>query len=404
MNSNFIKTVDRKNTNSIKWDFIRDSSNFKTLKKISSLESEKPFIPMWVADMDFRSPQEVIDALIQKVNLGIFGYTYASDSYYASIINWMKKRHDWEIDRKWISVTPGVVPALKLAIRAFVKPDEKVLIQPPVYYPFFSAAECNNAKLEFNPLLQGKDRYCFDIEGFEKIISLGGIKVFILCNPHNPVGRVWTKDELLRIGEICLKNNVIVIADEIHSDLIYSWSKFTPFASINKEFADISVSCTSASKTFNLAGFYTSNIIISNAKLKTQFDHTLYSSGANEINLFGFVATEAAYIHGEKWLDEIMTYIEENYLYIESFIKNNIPGIKVFKPEGTYLVWLDISRLGLSRIEFNNLLINKAGIGLDEGVAFGNQGEGFVRLNMATGRTNIEEAMHRLAEVFINRL
>lgn len=204
---------------------------------------------------------------------------------------------------------------------------------------------------------------------------------------------------MILIGDICLKNNVIVVADEIHSDLIYSWSKFTPFASISKEFADISVSCTAASKTFNLAGFYTSNIIISNAKLKTRFDHTLYASGANEINLFGLVATEVAYRHGEKWLTEVMSYIEENYLYIESFVKKNLPKIRVFKPEGTYLVWLDFSHLGLSRTELSNLLINKAGLGLDEGIAFGNQGEGFARINIATDRKNIEETMLRLTTV-----
>jgi len=402
MKSYFVKLPDRKNTNSIKWDFIRDPSNFKTLRTISSFHPEKPIIPMWVADMDFECPKEVIKALEERVRHGIYGYSMASDSYYDSILKWMKKRHGWLIDKEWITITPGVLPALKSAVRAFVKPGEKVLIQPPVYYPFFSAAECNNAELKLNPLRLDGDRYSFDIEKFERIVSSGDIKLFILCNPHNPVGRVWTKDELTRIGEICLKNNVIVLADEIHLDLVYSWSKFTPFASISKEFADISISCTAASKTFNLAGFYTSNIITSNPKLKAQFDRTLYASGANEINLFGLVATETAYRHGEKWLREVMGYIEENYLYIESFIETNIPKIKVFKPEGTYLVWLDFSRFGLSRTELSNLLINKAGLGLDEGIGFGKQCESFVRMNIATSRKTIEEAMNRLAELFVN--
>ncbi len=396
MNYDFDKSVDRVNSDSIKWDFIREPGNSKTLRRLSSFNAEKPIIPMWVADMDFKCPQEVTDALALKVKHGVYGYTMASDSYFGSVVNWMKKRHGWDIDRKWITVTPGVVPALKLAVRTFVKPGEKVLIQPPVYYPFFASAECNNAKLELNPLLKDADRYFFDFAMFEKIISSGDTKLFILCNPHNPVGRVWTREELTLIGEICLKNNVIVLSDEIHGDLIYSWSKFTPFASISKEHEQISITCTAASKTFNLAGFYTSNIIIPNESLKKQFDSNLYSSGLNEIGTLGYVATEAAYTHGEKWLAEVMNYIESNYLYIESFIKANIPKIKVFRPEGTYLVWLDFSSLGLNGKELSNFLIKKLGIGLDEGMAFGQHGEGFARLNMATDRKNIEEAMQRL--------
>lgn len=396
MSPSFVKLPDRKHTNSIKWDFIRDPANFKTLKKIASFDTEIPIIPMWVADMDFECPEEVINALELRVRHGIFGYSYASASYYDSVVNWMQKRHNWNIDKRWITITPGVVPALKLAVKAFLKPDEKVLIQPPVYYPFFTAAECNDIKLELNPLKQLGNRYCFDFEGFERIVSRGEVKMFILCNPHNPVGRVWLRDELIQIGELCLKNNVLIVSDEIHADLIYSWSKFTPFASINREFEQHSIICTAASKTFNLAGFYTSNIIIPNQELKKQFDHTLHASGANEINLFGLIATETAYRYGERWLEEIVTYIEDNYLYIESFIQRDLPKIKVFKPEGTYLLWFDMSQLGLDRTLLNDLLINKAGLGFDEGIAFGQDGAGFVRMNIATSRKNIEETMHRL--------
>ncbi|HBM17406.1 MAG TPA: cystathionine beta-lyase [Lentisphaeria bacterium] len=395
-----IRTLDRKGTDSVKWDFVRDPSNCFSLKLSSAIDSKKEILPMWVADMDFECPEKVIEALSKRIQHGIYGYTYAASSYYESVSNWMWKRHGWKINPNDITITPGVVPALKIAVKTFAGHGEKVIIQPPVYHPFFSAAECNRASLELNCLINHGETYAMDFEGFEHIVRNRDVKLFILCNPHNPVGRVWSREELLKIGEICLKYGVIVVSDEIHSDLIYSWSRHTPFASISKEFADISITCTAASKTFNLAGLYTSNIIIPNPKLKELFDNVLSSSGANEVNIFGLIATEAAYRHGESWLKELMSYIESNYLYIEAFVKNNMPKIKLFKPEGTYLLWIDMSALELSRSEINNLLLDKAGLGLDEGLAFGNEGVGFLRLNMATSMKNIKEAMDRLLKAF----
>jgi len=382
----FDTVIDRRNTGSMKWDTNPDAT----------------ILPMWVADMDFPGPPEVIDAVRKRAEAGVFGYTVPFSGYYEAIAAWLKRRHQFEIQTEWIKFGPGVVPALNMLLKAYTDPGDKVIIQMPVYYPFFVSIRNNHREILDNPLKFVDGRYAMDFDDLEIKARDPRAKIMILCSPHNPVGRVWTKEELTRLGEICLRNNVIVLSDEIHNDLIFRGCHHTVFATINEDFARNSVVCVAPSKTFNMAGLQTSSIIIPDEKLRALYNDVLESNFMRRPNLFGIVALEAAYRHGEAWLEELLDYLQGNLDFMTDFITRNIPRIKIIKPEGTYLVWMDFRALGMTGKELENFMMNKAKLWLDEGYIFGSAGDGFERINIACPRATLAEALHRL-DTAINR-
>jgi cystathionine beta-lyase len=396
MKYNFDQEVSRKGTNSIKWDYVQSESNITRLERTGRFFGRGRSIPMWIADMDFLAPKPVVDALVGRAKHGIFGYSEKPGTYYDAVVQWMGRRHKWKIDREWIVTTPGVVPALAMLVRTFVAPDEKVIIQPPVYYPFYLVAEFNEREIVKNPLIYEKGRYRIDFDDLESQARDPKARMLILCSPHNPVGRVWTKKELTRLGEICLQNNVLVVSDEIHGDLVYSGSRMTPFARINKAFAQHSITCTAPIKTFILAGLSTSNLIIPDADLRKKFRNTLLENALLDVGIFGSIATEVAYQQGAEWLDQLLDYLEGNLDLMEDFIGKYIPRIKMIRPEGTYLVWLDCRGLGLDKDQLKHLMVKKARLYLDEGYIFGAEGEGFERMNIACPRRVLREALVRI--------
>lgn len=384
MKYDFDRIVPRRGTNSTKWD-----------------SRAADILPMWVADMDFQSPPAVIEALRRRVDHGIYGYSFPPESCYEAIIDWFRRRHGWEIKREWITFSPGVVPGLNMLIRCLTRPGDKVIVQRPVYYPFFAAIENNGCHILNNPLKYDSGRYTMDFEDLEQKVQDPRAKVLILCSPHNPVGRVWTKEELTRLGKICLENDVIVISDEIHCDLVYKKYKHTCFASICEEFLANSITCFAPSKTFNLAGLETSVIVIPNPKLRQEFQNVVLPRTPN---LFGTVALEAAYRHGEDWLDQLLDYIEENLRFLKEYLATRIPRIKVIEPEGTYLAWLDCRDLGMDAQSLEKFMLEKAKIWLDEGYIFGPEGQGFERINLACPRAILREALERLERAIIQTL
>lgn len=383
MKYNFDEVVNRKGSNSVKWD---------NLKEVYGRED---ILPMWIADMDFKAADGVLEALKVKLDHGVFGYNIKSDSLYNSIINWVKKRYNWDIKKEWISFTPGVVPALNIAVHEFAKEGEQVVIQPPVYPPFFRVLENNNVIPNLNPLIHNGDKFVMDYDSLEKSLD-NKTKAIILCNPHNPVGRVWTKEELSKLGEICLKNNMIIISDEIHGDLTYRDYKSTPMASISHELAQNTITFIAPSKSFNIAGLATSIAIIPNDELRKIFERGVEKLEIGKITTFGSTALEAAYSSGEQWLDEVMEYIEDNADMAIEYINKNIPEIKVEKPEGTYLLWLDFKSLNKTGEEIHNALVNIGKIALNDGSAYGAQGSGFFRINIACPRSILEDGLERI--------
>ena len=383
MKYNFDEVVNRKGTNSVKWD---------NLKEIYGRED---ILPLWIADMDFKAPEPVLKALQDKLNHGVFGYNIKSDSLYESIINWVKKRYNWDIKKEWILFTPGVVVALNIAVHEFVQEGEQVVIQPPVYPPFFRVLDNNNVVPNLNPLIHNGDKFVIDYEGLEKSLN-NNTKAIILCNPHNPVGRVWTKEELSKLGGICLKNNLIIISDEIHGDLTYEGYKATPMASISHELEQNTITFIAPSKTFNIAGLATSIAIIPNENLRKVFERGVEKQEIGKITTFGGTALEAAYTSGEEWLDQAMEYIEANADYTIDYINKNIPEIKVEKPEGTYLLWLDFKSLNKTEEEIHNALVNVGKVGLNDGKSYGEEGIGFFRINVACPRATLEEGLKRI--------
>lgn len=375
----FDQVIERRNTNSAKWDMKKES-----------------ILPMWVADMDFMSPKSVIKAIKDRAEHGIFGYTFLSEEYLVSIKNWIAKRHGWNIKKDWILYSPGIVPAINMLVKGLTKPGDKIIVQTPVYYPFFDAIKNNNRIILENPLFLENGKYRIDFIDLEKKTSDKKVKILILCSPHNPVGRVWTKKELKKIGEICLKNNVLIISDEIHSDLIYSGFKHTPFASISEEFEKNSITCIAPSKTFNLAGLQTSGIIVRDENIRDKFKKVMISNGLMSPNIFGQVALEAAYNNGEDWLQELIEYLESNLEFLNSFIKSRIPEISVIQPEGTYLVWLDCRKLNMEAKKMEEFMLNEAKVWFDEGYIFGKQGEGFERIVIACPKEILREGLERL--------
>ncbi|NLK94116.1 MAG: pyridoxal phosphate-dependent aminotransferase [Clostridiales bacterium] len=384
----FDTVINRKNTNSLKYDFA-EKRNYP-----------KDVLPYWVADMDFKTPKEVTDALINRINHGIFGYTYYKDDYLDVVKKWFYNHYDYKIENDWIVTTPGVVFAIVTAINAFTEEGDAVIIQQPVYYPFRTSIVNNNRKLVVNSLVYKDNKYSIDFDDFEEKIILNKVKLFILCNPQNPVGRVWTKEELTKLGEICLRHNVIVVSDEIHCDFVYEGYKHTPFASINEEFEDITITCTSPSKTFNLAGLQISNIFIKNSSLRRRFKFQRNLTGYDEPNTLGLTACYAAYSYGDPWLKELKAYLLENIRKTNEFLNEHLNKVKLIKTEGTYLIWLDFSAYNLSDDELNNIIINKANLWLDKGSMFGPEGEQFQRINVACPWIILEKALNNLKEAF----
>lgn len=386
-NLDFDKIVDRRNTRCLKYDF--------------AVERHMPadVLPLWVADMDFETSSYIEDALIERAKHAIYGYSDVKTPYFEILKKWMQKHHDWDIQRKWLIKTPGVVFALAMAVKAYTEPGDAVLIQQPVYYPFSEVIKDNGRNVVSNTLYLGEDnRYHIDFEDFEQKIVENQIKLFLLCNPHNPVGRVWTKEELTRLGDICVKHHVTVVSDEIHEDFVFK-GKHQVFANIKKEYEEIAVTCTAPSKTFNIASLMISNILIPNPELKRKFKHQMDAAGISQLNVLGLVACEAAYEHGEEWYQAMKNYVKENIEFVKQYVEKQLPGVNMVEHEGTYLVWLDFRGAGLSVEELDDKIINQAKLWLDSGKIFGSCGEGFQRINVACPRKVLEEAMDRIKNV-----
>ena len=386
-NLDFDKIVDRRNTRCLKYDF--------------AVERHMPadVLPLWVADMDFETSSYIEDALIERAKHAIYGYSDVKTPYFEILKKWMQKHHDWDIQRKWLIKTPGVVFALAMAVKAYTEPGDAVLIQQPVYYPFSEVIKDNGRNVVSNTLYLGEDnRYHIDFEDFEQKIVENQIKLFLLCNPHNPVGRVWTKEELTRLGDICVKHHVTVVSDEIHEDFVFK-GKHQVFANIKKEYEEIAVTCTAPSKTFNIASLMISNILIPNPELKRKFKHQMDAAGISQLNVLGLVACEAAYEHGEEWYQAMKAYVKENIEFVKQYVEKQLPGVNMVEHEGTYLVWLDFRGTGLSVEELDDKIINQAKLWLDSGKIFGSCGEGFQRINVACPRKVLEEVMERIKNV-----
>ncbi len=381
---NFDEVIDRDNTNSVKYDFMAEHN------------MPADVMPFWVADMDFRTPPAVSEALIERCKHGIFGYTDINNDYFNVVSKWYKNRFDFTVKREWLIVTPGVVFAICAAIRALTKDGDGVLIQRPVYYPFSNVIKDNNRKLVNSPLIYKNGKYEIDFDDFEKKIIENNVKLFLLCNPHNPVGRVWTVEELKKIGVICIKHRVIVIADEIHSDFIFNNNKHINFASLSKHLSDITITCTSPSKTFNLAGLQIANIFIDNESIRKAVYKEIRKTGYGNPNTMGVISAQASYEYGEKWLDDLILYLSDNIDKTKSFIAEKAPMLNVIEPEGTYLLWIDFKKLGLNDKNLNNIIVNKAKLWLDGGTMFGDEGKGFQRINIACPWSKLKNGLDKL--------
>ena len=385
-NLNFDEIVNRKGTKCLKYDFAVKRGY------------PEDVLPLWVADMDFRTSSYVEDALVQLAHHNIYGYTNTQDGdgFFEAVAGWMKRHHDWEVWPEWHVKTPGVCVAIANAIRAVTEPGDAVLINQPVYYPFSSTIVQNDRKRVSSDLVcDEEDRYSIDFQDFEQKIVENQVKLFILCNPHNPVGRVWTKEELLRIGTICREHQVLVFSDEIHFDFIWSGEHHV-FQEVDPSFREFTITATAPSKTFNLAGLQQSNIFIPNEKIRKAFIHQYQVSGLDELNTFGIAATQAAYNHGDEWYEAMKKYVWENIAYVKKYVKDNMPGVNVIDGEGTYLLWLDFRGTGIDADELDRRIIYDAKLWLDSGKIFGKTGTGFQRINVAAPRKTIEECMKRI--------
>lgn len=383
-NLNFDEIVDRRGTDCLKYDFAVKRG------------IPEDVLPLWVADMDFKTSSYVEDALIERAKHGVFGYTESGERYFEAVAGWMKTHHNWDVKPQWLIKTPGVVFALAMAVKAYTNVGDAVLIQQPVYYPFSEVIEDNSRVIVSNDLYLGEDnRYHIDFEDFERKIVDNHIKLFLLCNPHNPSGRVFTREELTRMGDVCLKYGVIVVSDEIHNDFILK-GEHTVFSTVKKEYEEISIICTSPSKTFNLASMLISNIFIPNGKLKAKFKKEVDAAGISQLSALGLVATETAYRQGEEWYTHMLEYIRGNIEFVKKYVKDNLPGVNVIDGEGTYLVWLDFRKTGIDARELDRRVIYDAKLWLDSGEIFGKTGEGFQRINVATSRETVRECLERI--------
>ena len=384
MKYNFDEIIDRRNTDCLKYDFAPERG------------MPQDVLPLWVADMDFRTAPGIIEQAVADAQLGIYGYTESKDDYFQAVAAWYRNYFDWKVEKKWLVKTPGIVFAIGMAIQAFTEEGDAVMIQQPVYYPFSEAIKDNNRKLVNNALVLRDGHYEINFEDFEEKIVQNDVKLFLLCSPHNPVGRVWTVDELRRIGEICLKYGVKVVSDEIHSDFVYGDRKHYVFSTVAPAFEDISIICTAPSKTFNLAGLQASNIFIPNAQIRKAFKNRIDAAGYSQLNMIGLRACKAAYETGREWLEELKVYLKGNLDFARAYLEENLPQIKLIEPEGTYLIWLDCRALGLSEEKMEHLIVHEAKLWLDSGAIFGEVGEGFERINIACPRAVLKEALERL--------
>lgn len=378
MKYDFDKTIDRRATNSYKWD-----------------SAPGGVLPMWVADMDFRTAPAIIDALQKRVAHGIFGYTRVPDAYYDAVTSWFSRRHGWDIDREWIIYTSGVVPAVSAVIKALTVPGDKVIVQTPVYNCFFSSIRNNGCEIVSNPLRRTADTYEMDFDALERCAADPRAKVMLLCNPHNPAGRVWTPDELTRLGNICLRNGVTVVSDEIHCELVYQGFKYTPFASLSDAFLHRSVTCVSPSKAFNIAGLQIANIVTFDADLRRRIDKAININEVCDVNPFGVAATIAAYNEGEEWLNQLVDYLHGNYEAMAEFCRRELPEFPITRLEGTYLVWMDCSSLGMSSDALEHALLDDARLWLNAGTMYGAEGEGYMRWNIACPRSVMLDGLNR---------
>jgi cystathionine beta-lyase len=385
MKYNFDEIIERRGTDSVKWN-------------TGMIFNEPEALPLWVADMDFRAPQPVVDALVERAVHGVFGYISRSDSFCQAIIDWAGRRHGWRIEQPWIVTSPGVVPALSLAVQALTLPGDKVIIQPPVYMPFLSIVPDNGRQLLLNPLKVENGRYEMDYAGLEQKMQDRRARMLILCNPHNPVGRVWHEDELRRLGDLCLKYKILLLSDEIHADVVFPGHRHIPIASLSPEFGANAITFMAPSKTFNIAGLTSSFAVISEPRLREQF--TLFQNNLHisANNIFGVRALEAAYTCGEEWLDQLLEYLEGNLDFMLDFLRRRIPRLKAHKPEGTYLVWLDCRALGLPQQDLCGFFARKAKVGLNDGATFGTGGEGFMRVNVACPRATLRQALEQIEQ------
>mgnify|MGYP005844926853 FL=1 len=378
MKYDFDKTIDRRATNSYKWD-----------------SAPEGVLPMWVADMDFRTAPAIIDALQKRVAHGIFGYTRVPDVYYDAVTSWFSRRHGWDIDREWIIYTSGVVPAVSAVIKALTVPGDKVIVQTPVYNCFFSSIRNNGCEIVSNPLRRTADTYEMDFDALERCAADPRAKVMLLCNPHNPAGRVWTPDELTRLGNICLRNGVTVVADEIHCELVYQGFKYTPFASLSDAFLHRSVTCVSPSKAFNIAGLQIANIVAFDNDLRSRIDKAININEVCDVNPFGVAATIAAYNEGEEWLNQLVDYLHGNYETMAEFCRRELPEFPITRLEGTYLVWMDCSSLGMPSDALEHALLDDARLWLNAGTMYGAEGEGYMRWNIACPRSVMLDGLNR---------
>lgn len=378
MKYDFDKTIDRRATNSYKWD-----------------SAPEGVLPMWVADMDFRTAPAIIDALQKRVAHGIFGYTRVPDAYYDAVTSWFSRRHGWNIDREWIIYTSGVVPAVSAVIKALTVPGDKVIVQTPVYNCFFSSIRNNGCEIVSNPLRRTADTYEMDFDALERCAADPRAKVMLLCNPHNPAGRVWTPDELTRLGNICLRNGVTVVSDEIHCELVYQGFKYTPFASLSDAFLHRSVTCVSPSKAFNIAGLQIANIVTFDADLRRRIDKAININEVCDVNPFGVAATIAAYNEGEEWLNQLVDYLHGNYEAMAEFCRRELPEFPITRLEGTYLVWMDCSSLGMPSDALEHALLDDARLWLNAGTMYGAEGEGYMRWNIACPRSVMLDGLNR---------
>lgn len=382
--ANFDEVIDRKGTRSVKWDFAE------------SLFENKEILPMWVADMDFQVPDAVTTALQDRVAHGIFGYTLPDEEVKQTIQNWVKNHYKYDIDKDWITYSPGVVPSLHMLVQALSEVGDDILIQTPVYPPFYNVVKTHGRHIVENELNFDGSRYTIDFEDFEQKIKDNNVPLFILCSPHNPVGRVWTESELKQMADICVKHNVTILSDEIHSDLLLGDNTHTSIASLSDEIDDVTVTCYSPTKTFNLAGLQASYVVTKDEKKRERLNRQFQSQGVNMLNTLGLTALEAAYQHGEEWLENLQKTLTENSEYARDRFHTETDTITVIEPEGTYLLWLDCRKLGLDPDELKKFMNEEAKVGLNDGASFGKEGEGFMRMNIAAPRQTVEEGVDRI--------
>jgi len=378
MHYDFDQIIDRQSSDSVKWNHF-----------------DPDVLPMWVADMDFQTPDFILEAIRKRLQHKILGYTFLPDSFFQAIMNWNSRRHGWQIRKEWISFSPGVVPALNLLVMALTKPGDKIIVQPPVYFPFFSAVKNHGRILVNNPLRYENERYGMDFGQLTSCLD-DKVSMLILSSPHNPTGNVWDREVLLKLARICEDRNIIILSDEIHGDLIFPGSRHIPMASLSPSIANHTITCMAPSKTFNLAGLSTSYLVIPNPELKMKYDTVLEQVHVGAGNIFGFTALEAAYNEGEEWLGQLMAYLYDNLAMLTGYFQQHIPRIKVIPPEATYMVWLDCRALGMGKEALRDFMIRKAGLGLSDGFLFGEEGDGFQRINMGCPRPVLEKALFQL--------